>query len=46
MKCNNQYCPIKFDAWKSPCLECEHRIEDDKIDIPEGFEDLFRGMKK
>jgi len=46
MKCNNPYCPVKFDAFKEPCLDCEHRIEDNhKWDLPEGFEELLRGNK-
>jgi len=47
MPCKNPYCPVDFKPNKEPCKSCKSNIEEiDTMDLPPGFEELFRGFKK
>ena len=45
MNCKNPYCPLDYDPKLKVCQECRHKPDETPMDLPPGFEDVFKGFK-
>ena len=45
MNCKNKYCPIVYSPDKKICQECKYKPDISTMDLPSGFEEIFRSFE-
>ena len=42
--CINKYCALVYNEHKPPCDTCKYNVEESKMDMPKGFDEIFKGF--